>query len=248
MNPRSKVMMLAAISVLILGGVLVSGQQLAMAGKKAGTNAQQVGFTTEFFQEDCTFTNTGTTPFFIMEPDYQIVLSGEEKDGTEVELIITVLEDTEEVDDVVTRVVEEEESKDGVVVERSRNFFAICEETNSVFYFGEEVDVFEGDQVTHPGEWRADEGDNKAGIIMPGTIMLGARYFQEIAPDVAKDQAEIISMDEVVDTPAEVFEDVVKMKETTPLEPGHVEYKYHAKDVGLIQDGNLKLDKAGFVP
>jgi len=217
-----------------------------MAGKNAGTKEQQVGFTTEFFQEDCTFTDTGTTPFFILQPHYQLVLSGEEKDGTETELIITVLDDTEEVDGVVTRVVEEEESNDGEVVEVSRNFFVICEETNSVFYFGEEVDVFEDGQVTHPGEWRPDEGDNKAGIIMPGAIMLGSRYFQEIA-DVAMDQVEIVSMDEVVATPAEVFEHVVKMKETTPLEPGHVEYKYHAKDVGLIQDGNLKLDKAGFI-
>jgi len=81
---------------------------------------------------------------------------------------------------------------------------------------------------------------------MPGTIMLGSRYFQEVAPDVAMDRAEIVSMDEVVDTPAEVFEGVVKMKETTPLEPGAVEYKYHAKDVGLIQDSNLKLEKYGF--
>ena len=246
MKPKSKVMMLAAVSAAILCGALVSGQQLAMAGKNNDTNKNQVGFTDEFFQEDCTFANTGSTPFFILEPNYQLVLSGEEKDGTETELVITVLDETEEVDGVQTRVVEEAESNDGEVVEISRNFFAICEETNSVFYFGEQVDVFEDGQVTHPGEWRAGDGDNKAGIIMPGTILLGARYFQEIA-DVAMDRAEIVSMDAVVDTGAGEFDGVLKMKETTPLEPGHVEYKYHAKGVGLIQDENLKLDSAGFV-
>jgi len=39
MNSTSKVMMLAAVSAAILGGALVSGQQLAMAGRNAGTNS-----------------------------------------------------------------------------------------------------------------------------------------------------------------------------------------------------------------
>jgi hypothetical protein len=31
----------------------------------------------------------------------------------------------------------------------------------------------------------------RAGIIMPGTPLLGSRYYQEIAPEVALDKAEI---------------------------------------------------------
>jgi hypothetical protein len=247
MDKRTNALLLAAISVVIVSVVLLNGQQLVQAGGNGPTNKQQVGFTDKFFIEDCTFSDTGSTSFFILEPNYQLVLSGEEKDGTKVKLKITVLDETKEVDGVETRVIEERETADGKLVEVSRNFFAICEETDSVFYFGEKVNVFEDGQVTHPGEWLAGDGDNRAGIIMPGTIMLGARYMQEIAPGVAMDQAEIVSMDEVVDVPARVFEDAVKMKETTPLEPGAVEYKYHAKDVGLIQDGNLKLEKYGFI-
>ncbi len=247
MNSSSKAIVLAVISAAIVVGVIANGQQLALAGGNGGTNKQQVGFTDEFFIEDCTFRETGRNPYFILEPGYQLVLAGEEKDGTEVELVITVLEDTKEVDDVVTRVVEERESEDGEVKEISRNFFAICEETNSVFYFGEEVDVFEDGQVTHPGEWLAGDGDNEAGIIMPGTILLGARYHQETAPELAMDRAEIVGMDEVVDTPAGEFDEVVKMKETTPIEPGALEYKFHARGVGLIQDEDLKLEEYGFI-
>jgi len=33
----------------------------------------------------------------------------------------------------------------------------------------------------------------------------------------------------------------VKVEETTPLEPGVREYKYYAREVGLVQDGPLKL-------
>jgi len=136
-NTRTKVFLLAAVIATALAGIIANGQQLAQAGVKGGTNEQQVGFTEEFFIEDCTFSDTGTTPFFILEPGYQLVLSGEEKDGTEIELIITVLDETEKVDGVKTRVVEERESADGELVEVSRNFFAICGETSSVFYFGE---------------------------------------------------------------------------------------------------------------
>ena len=38
------------------------------------------------------------------------------------------------------------------------------------------------------------------------------------------------------------FDDVLGIKETSPLEPGAVEYKYFAPGVGIIQDGPLKLE------
>jgi hypothetical protein len=242
MKKTTKVFLLAAVLSASLATMFANGQ-LALAGQ----GSEKKAFTEEFFTEDCTFSDTGTNPYLILEPNYQLVLVGEKKDGTEVELVITVLEETETVDGVLTRVVEERESEDGELIEVSRNFFAICEETNSVFYFGEEVDVFEDGLVTHPGEWLAGDGDNKAGIIMPGTILLGSRYHQEIAPDIAMDRAEIVSMDAVVETPAAEFDGVLKMRETTSLDPSESEFKYHARGVGLIQDENLKLEEYGFI-
>lgn len=204
-------------------------------------------YTTNFRTEDCTFTSEGRNSFFILEPNYQLTLRGETDEGAEGELIVTVLDETEEVDGVETRVVEERESEDGELVEISRNFMAICEETGSVFYFGEEVDDYEdGEVVGHEGEWRAGEDDAEAGIIMPGTVLLGARYHQEIAPGVAEDRAEIIEDDEVLETPADTFENVLVVRETNPLESDAEEFKYHAEGVGLIQDESLKLEEFGF--
>ena len=80
----------------------------------------------------------------------------------------------------------------------------------------------------------------RAGIIVPGTVLLGARYFEEIAPDVAEDRVEIISLNKTGDTPAGTFDNVLKIQATTPLEPGAGEFKFYARDVGLIQDGDLK--------
>ncbi len=163
------------------------------------------------------------------------------------ELTITVLNETREVNGTETRVVEERETENGELVEVSRNFFAICDETNSVFYFGEEVDDYEnGAIVSHGGAWLAGEGENKAGLIMPGTILLGAKYYQEIAPNIAVDRAEIIETDGELIVPAGSFDDVLVVAESNPLEPGVEELKYYAPGVGLLQDEDLKLVEYGF--
>ncbi len=240
MNARKAIMMAA-----VLAGALVvfSGVQFAQAGQAAPKS--KVWYTDQFFIEDCTFADAGANQFFILEPGYQLSFVGEE-DGEEVELVITVLDETKEVGGVLTRVVEERESEDGELVEVSRNYFAICEQTSSVFYFGEDVDDYEdGEVVSHEGAWLAGQDGARPGIMMPGTVLLGSRYMQEVAPDVAMDRAHIISMNNTVETPAGTFENVLKVRETTPLEPSAREFKYYAAGIGLVQDANLKLEEYG---
>jgi hypothetical protein len=204
-------------------------------------------YTRSFRAENCTFSSTGRNPFFILEPNFQLVLGGEDA-GDAAQLMITVLNETREVNGTQARVIEERESVGDDLVEISRNFFAICEETNNVFYFGEEVDIYEnGMIVDHEGAWLAGEGTNRAGIIMPGTILLGARYYQEIAPSVALDRAEIIDTGQVVQTPSGDFSDTLITRETTELEPDEVELKYYASGIGLVQEEDLKLEHYGFV-
>src|SRR5918997_4074991 len=204
-------------------------------------------YTESFRTEECTFSSTGRNPFFILEPNYQLVLAGGEG-GEAAQVTITVLNETREVNGTETRVVEERETIGGELVEISRNFFAICEETNSVFYFGEEVDDYEdGNIISHGGAWLAGEDANRAGIIMPGTILMGARYYQEIAPNVALDRAEIIDTDGELVVSAGSFDDVLVVAESNPLEPGVEELKYYAPGVGLLQDEDLKLVEYGFI-
>ena len=37
------------------------------------------------------------------------------------------------------------------------------------------------------------------------------------------------------------YENIPKVEESNPLEPGYKEYKYYAPQIGLIQDGGLIL-------
>jgi hypothetical protein len=125
MNSKKKVFLLAAVLVTAIAGLFANGQ-FAMAGGEDSSKKTNKGFTDEFFLEDCNFLSTGSNKFFILEPDYQLVLNHEKKSG-KIELIIIVLNETKDVQDIETRVVEERETEGGELVEVSRNYYAICE-------------------------------------------------------------------------------------------------------------------------
>jgi hypothetical protein len=192
-------------------------------------------------------TAAGSNAWFVLEPGYRCVFEGQE-DGEEVQLTITVLGETKRVDGVETRVVEEQETSGGKPVEISRNYFAFDPATRNVYYFGEDVDAYkDGKSVNHDGGWLSGVKGAKYGLAMPGDVKVGERYYQEVAPGAAMDRAEIVSITEIVTVPAGTFHGCVKTEETTPLEPKSKEYKYYAPNVGLIQDGGLKLMKRGEV-
>jgi len=223
------------------GAVVIEAKQVGETDGADSTDEAQsaeddIKWTDEYHLAERSFSPTGRNRFFILEPGYTIVLENKSD-----KVIITALDQTKKIGKVVTRIVEEREFEDGDLVEVSRNFFAICTATSDVFYFGEEVDDYkDGKIVGHGGAWRADKEGCKAGIIMPGTALLGARHYQEIAPN-AMDRAEIMADDVTMNTPAGRFQNCIRVKETSPLEPGGICYKTYAPGIGMIQDEDLLL-------
>ncbi|MBL7152593.1 MAG: PepSY-like domain-containing protein [Phycisphaerae bacterium] len=224
-------------------GTVIEAKQIAEAAEpadetKANDADGEMKWTDNFHVDQRRFSATGRNRFFSLIPGHQIIIESKSE-----KVIITVLDKTKKIGGVVTRILEERESEDGELVEVSRNFFAICKATSDVFYFGEEVDDYrDGKIVGHGGAWRADKKDSKAGIIMPGTVLLGARHYQEIAPN-AMDRAEVIADNVTMKTPAGTFKNCIRVKETSPLEPGSICYKTYAPGIGLIQDEDLLLTK-----
>jgi hypothetical protein len=224
----------------IMSLALLTGILLGPAGE-AWRDAQMIdpSFQNRFEVAKADLASTGRNPYFILEPGHTLVL---EEGATR--LTITVLGETETVDGVETRVVEERETVRDQPIEISRNFFAISRRTSDVFYFGEDVDMYKnGKVISHEGAWRAGVGGARFGLMMPGTPARGSKFYQEIAPGVAMDRAVILSLTESLRVPAGSFTEVLKTEETTPLEPGVREFKYYARGVGLLQDGSLKLVK-----
>ncbi len=225
---------------------------LTSAAFAPAVSAATPQFTTDFDIERCTFAPDGRqNPYFSLNPGDQLTLEGED-DGEEIEVEITVTNDTKTITfqtpegkamTIQARVVVEREHIDGELVEVSRNWYSRCRQTGDVFYFGESVDIYENGKVTrHDGSWEAGKDGSQPGIIIPARFLLGSRYYQEQAPaGGALDRADHVAMDLTFRGAGKTFRDCVKVVETSPLEPGHESIKVYCPNVGLVRDNEAVL-------
>jgi hypothetical protein len=178
---------------------------------------------------------------------------------------VTILNDTEMVGGQLTRVLEELESEDGEISERSFNFVNQCPNTQDIYYWGEDVCVAadSGSASGEPpfaghvdceaigmafggGAWRAGLEGARPGILFPGgAFLLGARYFQELA-DNALDWATNAESGLTVEDPANGdFEDCVLVLDRNLLEdPKSKEAgdeKIYCPGIGIVRDEELEL-------
>lgn len=215
----------------------------------AGINAQTTIVPSQEWQEefnilDRELSDVGESNYFILNPGFQMTYKSQFE-----KLVITVLDETKVINGITTRVVEEREERNGELIEISRNFFAIDQSTGDVFYFGEDVDMISNGQVTsHSGAWLAYENDNLPGLIMPGNPVAGMKYYQEIAPGVAEDRAEVVSTTSTFQTQAGEFTGCVITQESSKIQPLAIEYKTYCPGVGLVQDQSLLLISYGYLP
>ncbi len=237
-----------ALASLAVGTILIFAATGSVEAKK-----KQVVFTDSFPVGSCSGLATSTAGgarnrYFLLEVNRIWELSNERcvlaGDCDELEEVrVSVLDQTEAVNGVLTRVVEEREWVDGELMEVSRNFFAECLGTEDVYYFGEDVEDGEGNPL--PDGWRAGMNGARPGIIFPGgAFLLGARYFQEVAPGVAMDRAEHSRMGLSVSLPAGHFSDCVLVLDTNPLsdpQGRNPDSKIYCPNVGLVMDEELEL-------
>ncbi|HET6343160.1 MAG TPA: hypothetical protein VFG78_13365 [Gemmatimonadota bacterium] len=181
------------------------------------------------------FSLTSTNPYFPMEVGSEWVLEG----GDE-RVVVTVLDETETVAGVTTRVIEEREFEDDELKEVSRNFFAQAPD-GTVCYFGEDVDNYEdGEVVSHESEWRADAPGSQPGIIMPANPQPGVAFRMEVAPGAAEDAGKILEVGTSTEVPAGTFAETLRLEEIDLLDD-EKEEKVFAKGVGILIDEDLEL-------
>ena len=246
----------------MLGVALVMLPKTCVAAPAGEDDAEAVdtesGYTTDYPYADLELVDQGENPYLILMPGYQLVLEGPE-DGQYMTLVITVTDKTRkilvpEMGWVSTRVIEEKEWLDGIPKETARTFFAIDKKTNNVYDFGDETDIYDEEGievVSNEGGWLAgqpdDDGIAYAGIFMPGTFLLGAKYHQQLADGLSMERAENIAMGLTIDTPAGRLVDCIKVRETNWSEPAGAEtIKTHAKGIGLIGEDALQLVAYGY--
>lgn len=228
----------------------------SLSGDTAEALESESKFTKEFRMEDCTFKSEGQNSYFILKPEYQLVLEGIE-DGELVRFTLSVLSETKtislpDIGEVTARVVEEREWADGKPIEFAKSYFAICEETGDVYDFGDSVDIFNEDgTVGHDGTWLVGKPDAEGiampGIFMPGTFLLGSKYFQQLADGLSMERVENVEMGMKMVTKAGTFEGCVKVIETNSIEDTlATTTKIHCPGIGLVAEDDLMLIKYGY--
>ena len=234
--------------------LLIIGAALAMA--MGNVTPDEPLFTSDFGLEarageaTCSFIPNGGNAYFSLEPGRFLRFEGEEE-GEFMVVEHTNLDKTcpvwfkigNRTAMALTRVIEERLWIDGELAEVTLNYCARCANSGDIFCFGEDVNVYEdGVIVSHEGSWLAGQNSARPGLLMPGLFLLGARYYQELAPGVAMGRAEHLRMGLVVETAAGVFQGCVEVVETDPLDEEDDEVlKIYARGVGPIVDGALEL-------
>ena len=147
---------------------------------------------------------------------------------------VRVTNRTRSVMGVETRVVHDVVTENGVPVEDTFDWYAQDDDGN-VWYFGEQTTEFEdGKPAGHAGAWEAGVDGALPGVVVPAEPEVGMSYRQEYDAGEAEDRATVLSVDATASVPYGEFTEALQTEDTTPLEPGIVEHKFYARDVGPV--------------
>ncbi|RWM84150.1 MAG: hypothetical protein EOR84_33500 [Mesorhizobium sp.] len=156
--------------------------------------------------------------------------------------------ETKIIEGVETVVVRDTAYADGVLVEDTLDWYAQDDEGN-VWYLGEIATNYnyndEGEFIgtDFGGSWEAGVDGAAPGWIMRAAPMPGDSYFQEFYAGVAEDEGEVIATGLDVETDFGSFHDVIKVLDTSGLEPGVGAYKYFAPGIGLVLEEEVMLSE-----
>jgi len=170
----------------------------------------------------------------------------ETEDGVET-IVVETLEGTKFVGGIECAIVRDRVFLDGLLIEDTLDWYAQDLDGN-VWYMGEAVLNYEYDDdgnvtgIDTEGSWETGEdvaGTGslaEPGLVMKAVFVVGDTYRQEFYAGEAEDMGEIVALDVLVTLADGSSFLCLKTRDTTPLEPGHVEFKYYARGMGIVAE------------
>ncbi|HVK92799.1 MAG TPA: calcium-binding protein, partial [Mycoplana sp.] len=152
--------------------------------------------------------------------------------------------DTKVIDGVKALVVRDTAYANGALIEDTLDWYA-QDDGGNVWYLGEISASYNYNDhgkfigAEFEGSWQTGVAGGKPGWIMRATPVVGDSYLQEFFAGVAEDEGKVIATDLHVDTKFGSFDKVVKILDTSALEPGVGAYKYYAPGVGVVLEEEL---------
>ena len=173
-------------------------------------------------------------------------------DSTDEHIVVTVTGQTKDIQGITARVITDvvTSRNGGGFVEVTKDWYAQDNDGN-VWYLGEDTKEYENGKVASTkGSWEHGVNGAYGGIIMPADPQPGQTYRQEYYKGEAEDRAKVVTLDAKVTVPFGTFDNALKTADSSPLEPGAVEFKYYAKGVGHVlrtsEDGGGREELISF--
>jgi hypothetical protein len=180
------------------------------------------------------FTTDVDNPYWPMRAGSRWIYRETDGRGKSQRVEVTVTSRTKQITGIRARVIHDVASERGRLVEDTYDWVAQDSEGN-VWYLGEDTKEYENGKVSSTkGSWQAGVDGAQAGVIVPAKPRVGMTYRQEYYAGEAEDAARVLSLDERVEVPFGSYGHALATKDSTPLEPRLVEYKFYAPGVGPV--------------
>ncbi len=180
------------------------------------------------------FVRTVDNPWFPVRPGATFVYRGV-KDGEPTRDVVHVTRGTRVIGGVRCTAVTDRLYAAGHLAERTTDWYA-QDRAGTVWYFGEDTAELDaaGKVTSREGSWLSGVNGARAGVFMPAHPRVGQAFRQEYLKGHAEDNARNMSVDEQLTVPQGHYDHVFMTRETTPLEPKVLEYKFYARGVGPL--------------
>jgi len=184
-----------------------------------------------------------TNPYFPLIVGKTYVYTGV-KDGKTLIDIVVATSRTRVIDGVTTRVVEDRGYLDGVLEERTADYYA-QDRCGNVWYFGEDTATLDrrGQVIDTEGSFHAGVHGAQPGVFMQANPELGRWFRQEWFAGQAEDTFRAVDRSVAISVPFGSFHSALRTQERTALEPGVLDQKYYVRGVGEVFEGALRGPK-----
>jgi hypothetical protein len=173
--------------------------------------------------------------YWPMKPGDRWVYRETDGKGASQRVVVTVTSKTKRIaNGIEARVVHDVVTENGQPVEVTDDWYA-QDSAGNIWYLGEDTTEYEnGRPSSTKGSFEAGVDGAQPGIAVPADPKPGLTYRQEYYAGEAEDRGQVMGVDEQAEVPAGHFKDVLMTKDTNPLEPKVLEFKFYAPDVGPV--------------
>jgi hypothetical protein len=217
---------------------MLGSASLAAAAALAVSSAGDLPKSSEPVKLDpAEFTTRIDNPWWPMRVGSRWIYRETAPDGTRQRVVVTVTPRKKRIANGVTaRVVHDVVTERGRPVEVTDDWYA-QDRAGNVWYLGEFTKEFENGKFrSTKGSFEAGLDGAQAGVIMPARPRPGLRYRQEYYKGHAEDRGAIVSLREQAEVPFGHFRRgrVLMTRDTNPLEPKILEFKFYARGIGPV--------------